>query len=92
MRGPRRAGRIWPAIACVAVAAIVGLVGAPLLDGPTAATRAGAAVTGIHKIKHVIIIMQENRSFDDYFGTYPGATGITVSRRCATATRRTGSA
>ena len=76
MRGPRRAGRIWPAIACVAVAAIVGLVGAPLLDGPTAATRAGAAVTGIHKIKHVIIIMQENRSFDDYFGTYPGATGI----------------
>ncbi len=30
----------------------------------------------IHKIKHVIIIMQENRSFDDYFGTYPGADGI----------------
>jgi len=32
--------------------------------------------TGIHKIKHVIIIMQENRSFDHYFGTYPGAEGI----------------
>ena len=31
---------------------------------------------GIHKIKHVIIVMQENRSFDSYFGTYPGATGI----------------
>jgi phospholipase C len=27
-------------------------------------------------IKHVIIIMQENRSFDTYFGTYPGAEGI----------------
>ena len=27
-------------------------------------------------IKHVIIIMQENRSFDSYFGTYPGANGI----------------
>src|SRR5947209_5875864 len=27
---------------------------------------------GIHKIKHVVIIMQENRSFDHYFGTYPG--------------------
>ncbi len=27
-------------------------------------------------IKHVIIIMQENRSFDNYFGTYPGADGI----------------
>jgi phospholipase C len=31
---------------------------------------------GIHKIRHVIIIMQENRSFDSYFGTYPGADGI----------------
>jgi phospholipase C len=28
------------------------------------------------KIRHVIIIMQENRSFDTYFGTYPGADGI----------------
>src|SRR5437588_6667524 len=32
--------------------------------------------SGIHKIKHVIIILQENRSFDSYFGTYPGADGI----------------
>ncbi|HWF52463.1 MAG TPA: alkaline phosphatase family protein [Solirubrobacteraceae bacterium] len=32
--------------------------------------------TGIHKIKHVVIIMQENRSFDQYFGSYPGANGI----------------
>jgi phospholipase C len=34
---------------------------------------------GIHKIKHVIIIEQENRSFDSYFGTYPGADGIPMS-------------
>jgi phospholipase C/spore coat protein U-like protein len=27
-------------------------------------------------IQHVIVIMQENRSFDSYFGTYPGANGI----------------
>ena len=27
-------------------------------------------------IKHIVIIMQENRSFDEYFGTYPGADGI----------------
>jgi phospholipase C len=30
----------------------------------------------MHKIKHIVIIMQENRSFDSYFGTYPGADGI----------------
>jgi phospholipase C len=32
--------------------------------------------SGIHKIKHVIVVMQENRSFDNYFGTFPGADGI----------------
>lgn len=32
--------------------------------------------SGIEKIKHVIIIFQENRSFDSYFGTYPKADGI----------------
>ena len=31
---------------------------------------------GITKIKHIFIIMQENRSFDHYFGTFPGADGI----------------
>jgi phospholipase C len=30
----------------------------------------------IHKIQHIVIIMQENRSFDSYFGTYPGADGL----------------
>ena len=33
----------------------------------------------IHKIRHVVIIMQENRSFDPYFGTFPGADGIPMS-------------
>ncbi len=31
---------------------------------------------GIHRIKHVVVIMQENRSFDSYFGTFPGADGL----------------
>jgi phospholipase C len=33
-------------------------------------------VNAIFKIKHVVVIMQENRSFDQYFGTFPGADGI----------------
>ena len=39
----------------------------------------GAALTGIHKIQHVVVIMQENRSFDSYFGTFPGANGIPMA-------------
>ncbi len=27
-------------------------------------------------IQHIVVILQENHSFDNYFGTYPGADGI----------------
>jgi phospholipase C len=43
----------------------------PLRGGPAK----GLETSGITKIKHVVVIMQENRSFDSYFGTYPGADG-----------------
>jgi phospholipase C len=29
-----------------------------------------------HKVKYVFVLFQENRSFDHYFGTYPGANGL----------------
>ena len=32
--------------------------------------------SGIRAIDHVIIVVQENRSFDHYFGTFPGASGL----------------
>ena len=31
---------------------------------------------GLQKIKHIVVIRQENRSFDEYFGLYPGADGL----------------
>jgi phospholipase C len=40
--------------------------------------------TAQSKIKHVIIIMQENRSFDQYFGTFPGANGIPMKNEIPT--------
>jgi phospholipase C len=39
----------------------------------------GPSTGDLHKIRHVIVIMQENRSFDHYFGTFPGADGIPMS-------------
>jgi phospholipase C len=35
-----------------------------------------AGGAGLQKIKHIVVIMQENRSFDEYFGLYPGADGL----------------
>ncbi|XAS63743.1 alkaline phosphatase family protein [Micrococcaceae bacterium Sec5.8] len=48
----------------------------PSGEGPPA----GRRVQGdISQIKHVVIIMQENRSFDSYFGTFPGVDGIAMN-------------
>ena len=61
------------------VGAIVTVVAGLLLADPHPApgiVSAAASVVGIHKIKHIIVVMQENRSFDNYFGTFPGADGI----------------
>jgi phospholipase C len=51
------------------------VLGAALL-APAQHALASGAPQGIHKIQHVVMIMQENRSFDTYFGTFPGANGI----------------
>jgi phospholipase C len=44
--------------------------------GGTAASPTPTAAQAAGKISHVIVVMQENRSFDTYFGTYPGADGL----------------
>jgi phospholipase C len=48
---------------------------------PSTAARdiAPDATDGIGKIRHVVVVMQENRSFDTYFGTFPGADGIPMA-------------
>src|ERR1044071_1045419 len=62
-------------VLALAVAAVAAAVAASVTASGSHAARPKPA-TGIHKIKHVIVIMQENRSFDHYFGTYPGADGL----------------
>jgi phospholipase C len=55
---------------------IVVLAVAVAQDGYGSNARSHAVIDpGIHHIRHVVMIMQENRSFDSYFGTYPGADG-----------------
>ncbi|MFF3402040.1 phosphocholine-specific phospholipase C [Streptomyces sp. NPDC002659] len=41
-----------------------------------AALAAEPAPGGLHAVKHVVILMQENRSFDHYFGTLRGVRGF----------------
>jgi phospholipase C len=67
----------WSRRITLGAAAIFLIALAPwgLPGGGPQATRA-ADLSGIQRIQHVVVIMQENRSFDHYFGTYPGADGI----------------
>jgi phospholipase C len=79
MRRRRLAPRRLAAAGLLATAGLLAACTSPGQGTGSAATprqRSTAGLTGIHKIRHVIIIMQENRSFDSYFGTYPGADGI----------------
>ena len=42
----------------------------------------GTAIQGgsINVIQHIVFIIKENRSFDNYFGTFPGANGATSGK------------
>jgi phospholipase C len=42
-----------------------------------AAVRLGSTTT---PIKHVVVIMLENHTFDNYFGRFPGVNGVTLPR------------
>jgi phospholipase C len=56
-----------------------GLLASCSSGGSSSSGASPTGSSGIHKISHVVVIMQENRSFDTYFGTYPGAEGIPMA-------------
>jgi phospholipase C len=60
------------------VCAIVGgfgvLLGLVLAGGPEAAFAQDGA-EGLQKVNHIIVLMQENHSFDNYFGALSYAPG-----------------
>jgi phospholipase C len=63
--------------AATLLGAAVGVALASLLFvGSATAASPVAAPTPTTPIQHVVVLMQENHTFDNYFGTYPGADGI----------------
>src|SRR5918912_654077 len=75
--------RMRPGLVAVVLVGLVSLAGCVGSSGvaPSAGVFSAPRIRpgahrGIHRIKHVVVIMQENRSFDSYFGTYPGADGL----------------
>jgi len=46
------------------------------LFGATDVSAFQSGTTPKTPIEHFIVVMQQNHTFDNYFGTYPGANGI----------------
>lgn len=88
-----RRGLITGATAVGAAALIGGTARRPtdaqarLIETALAASASGAA--SLSDVKHVVVLMQENRSFDHYFGTLSGVRGFSDP---AVVRRRQGSA
>ena len=64
---------------CSCAGAQSGIVPASGLT-PHAASYAGHSGTSGNYIKHIVIIVQENHSFDNLFATFPGADGATTGK------------
>ena len=47
-------------------------------DGPLVHGDLGTVSTGGIPIKHIVVVVKENHTFDNYFGSFPGAEGITT--------------
>jgi phospholipase C len=47
-----------------------------------ARTTAAVSPTSSSAIQHIVIVLQENHTFDNYFGTYPGADGTAGASIC----------
>jgi phospholipase C len=52
----------------------------PPTDDPTPTPTPTPTLRGFENIQHVVFIVQENRSFDHYFGTFPGAEGLPMTK------------
>ncbi len=65
--------KLWSNRLSPARAIIIAIIIALLLPLGTVRVK---AQTNASPIRHVVVVMMENHTFDNYFGTYPGANGI----------------
>src|SRR5260370_32699357 len=56
--------------------ALIACVGCAAQNPSTSSSPTPNSGNGPGKIQHVVVIMQENRSFDEYFGLCPGTDGL----------------
>jgi phospholipase C len=63
---------VWALAACGGRSSDV-----PAASGATVRQQRLSGSSGSNLIQHVVLVIQENRTFDDFFATFPGADGAT---------------
>jgi phospholipase C len=66
-------------VSAAAIAAAAGFAGA-LPEALARAASTSPRTGSLSQVQHVVYLMQENRSFDHYFGTFPGVRGFADPR------------
>jgi phospholipase C len=77
MRKLRKAGKLGIAAITLGITAVMTAVGSGAIGSASPSDPSpgsSAATTTTTPVKHLVVIFQENVSFDHYFGTYPNAT------------------
>ena len=74
-RSPRRSWRRLALLACVAIG-VPGICAVP--------AQARHHRTPLRHVRHVVVLYLENHSFDNLYGTYPGANGLSRADRAHT--------
>src|SRR6266699_1290762 len=67
MANLKRQGRIEWRVAAILLSALLLVVSGP--DSP-------AAPAGLDRVRHIVVLYLENRSFDNLYGLFPGAEGL----------------
>ena len=66
---------------CAAAFALAACGGGTFSPALTSGNGAIDPAYGTTPISHIVIIIQENRTFNDFFATFPGVTGATIGKK-----------
>ena len=69
-------GRVFSFLVAVSLLAACNGAGTTLSSVPSSSQAASG--TSSSPIQHVVIVVQENRTFNNFFATFPGADGTTT--------------
>jgi phospholipase C len=80
-----RRGFLGRGAAVAGAAALAGFLPESVLRAASASAASTSAATAngrfdLSQVKHLVFLMQENRSFDHYFGTFPKVAGFSDPR------------